>query len=302
MAWVVLGCLTGCSTIVEFGETDSSTTEGSTQAATTEDPFLPGTSGPGDPLPGTTTQTPPTPTTSPTPDPPDGCGFLGCDDLPSDGIPCDIWNDRCPEDMKCNPVALYNRHTWNAHRCVPLAQQPDGVGEPCTVLGENTSGVDTCERGAMCWNIADGQGICTPHCDGTPRAPHCEGDRICGIDGDGTVNLCDQPCNPLEPTPCSLDHESCLYDHPARTFVCRLGWGDDAKPPLSSCTYDNECVPGSACLYVEPSLCPGEGQGCCTPLCDLDDPVCPEGALCSPFFEPDDTPRGHEDLGYCTPL
>jgi hypothetical protein len=293
VAGVFAGCVAGCSTIIEFEDDASGST---TQVHTTEGPRPPGSSSSHDP-------TPPGGSTEPatTSAPPDDCGFLDCQtDLPPMGMLCDLWDDTCPKGMKCNPVQSQGSTTWDSHRCVPLAERPDEVGESCTVLGEPGSGIDTCGRGAMCWNLREGRGRCTPHCRGSYSAPRCDDrSRACRIDGDGLVPLCYQRCDPLQPDSCDPTHERCGYDSYVDTFICHHGWGEDSTPPLSSCTYAAECTQGSECGQNS-GLCDDNATNCCVPLCDQTAPDCPVGASCAPYFVGESVPRGHKNVGFCT--
>src|SRR5689334_19955710 len=125
---------------------DGGTTAGDDEGAEQDDTF-----GDGDPsLP--TTMTSPDPATSDAPDTgddgeasdDDGSVFLPAPDLGS-GVECDVWIDDCPVGTKCMPWANDGGNSWNATRCTPLAEDPNGIGEPCTVEGSPVTGIDDCE-------------------------------------------------------------------------------------------------------------------------------------------------------------
>lgn len=59
----------------------------------------------------------------------------------------------CDPKLKCVAYADGGGSSWNALRCVPIARNPDQPGEPCTVVESNVSGIDSCDQGAMCWDV-----------------------------------------------------------------------------------------------------------------------------------------------------
>ena len=109
--------------------------------------------------------------------------------------------------------------------------------------------------------------------------------------------MCFTTCNPLAPA-CSGDW-GCypLDERPVCLPDASEGMGGLGAP----CGQPNECALGHAC--APPSEVPDclDDQGCCTPLCDLGDPMppCGPGQQCVPFYDPRPAPPGLESLGAC---
>lgn len=230
------------------------------------------------------------------------CGFLSCDP-DTDDVPdeCDFWEQNCPEGEKCMPWANDGGPAWNATRCTPLARDPDGPGEPCTVEGSGVSGIDSCELGAMCWNV-DAEtlaGTCVSLCTGSPNNPSCVSDsEECNIGGDGSLALCLPTCNPLDDAPCP-EGEGCYPNNDG--FSCL----PDASGPKAGGAFDpcesiGACDPGLFCANPDVvGACEPGSPGCCTPFCDLTGPICPDTTMCIPAFPKGSAPPGYEDLGLC---
>ena len=109
---------------------------------------------------------------------PTGGGFIYGD--PDSGGPvaieCDTFAQDCPDGEKCMPWANDGGDEWNATRCSPIENEPAQVGEPCTVEGGPTSGIDSCAISAMCWEVdpMTNMGTCIAMCTGTADMPVCE--------------------------------------------------------------------------------------------------------------------------------
>jgi hypothetical protein len=67
------------------------------------------------------------------------------------------------------------------------------------VEGSGTSGIDTCELGAMCWNVdTDGDGTCIEICSGSSDDPQCTTPgTTCAIANGGAIAVCMPTCDPL---------------------------------------------------------------------------------------------------------
>jgi hypothetical protein len=77
----------------------------------------------------------------------------------------------------------------------------------------------------------------------------------------------------------------------------------DCAPPGDrrfgeSCTFSSECVAGALCIPAEVEPGCGNGSGCCTWFCDIEDESCPYATHCAPYFS-GDAPIGYEDVGAC---
>lgn len=212
---------------------------------------------------------------------------------------CDLWAQNCPNGEKCTAWANDGGSEWNATRCSPIAPDPGGPGDPCTMMASPTSGIDDCDLGLMCWGVDPEtlEGTCVPHCQGWQSDPICDPGTSCIMANDGAVALCLPPCDPLVPDACSPD-EACraVDEDPACLPIVGI------EPPWacssSDCTLDEVCLAADqleACME----------HGCCTAWCDLtaDDPDLPCAAVpahaCQPYYPPGEAPAGLEHLGVC---
>ena len=234
------------------------------------------------------TTAPPTSTTSTTDTEPGStsCSLLDCtpDHPPPD---CDIWTEDCPEGQKCTPYSSDGDLSWDSLKCVPIHPNPDQPGEPCTVEGSGVSGIDSCDKHAMCWNVnlETGMGERVPFCLGPSGEPSCADPLDGCIAKDGAVlPLCLPHCDPIAQN-CDPD-ESCIPAPLNRdTFACILAlaaYGESFQP----CDTSYHCNPGLACLDPSAAIeCDPMASGCCLPFCDLDDPnTCPgQGQQCIPL-------------------
>ena len=205
---------------------------------------------------------------------------------------CDPWMQDCPEGEKCVAYGSTGGN-WDANKCVQILG--DGsIGDPCTYDGTAAS-TDTCGADSWCWNVnEEGQGVCTGFCTGSPDDPICDPGYGCSIANNGSITLCLLSCDPLLQD-CPVEGESCFYDF-SGNFVCafetqNLGAGEP-------CGFINDCAGGNLCLGAE-VLLDCNGSACCTPYCDLSDPVCPPGLECQPLFEEGTAPPEYVDVGVC---
>ncbi len=209
--------------------------------------------------------------------------------------PCDTFAQDCPTGHKCNPFANDRGNSWNDTMCVPVDAQPDGYGEPCTVLDSGVSGFDSCDVGAMC--LVSGadtlQGECVELCGGSPDEPTCEQDNaFCRISAAGVLNPCLISCDPLGDE-CDPE-ETCVSSNRGPFSCAPAGDGQYAE----ACMFLNDCAPGLGCFTPPPSVCDPDADGCCLPYCDLQAADCPDTLACVPFFG-EGAPAGYEDLGVC---
>ena len=212
-------------------------------------------------------------------------------------FPCDTFTQNCPASEKCMPWASDGGSAWNATRCSPVASDPGAVGEPCTIEDSGVSGLDDCERGAMCWDVdpETEHGTCVAMITGSAVHPVCvDPMETPVISGDGALALCIAACRPLEddcpagqgcyPT---ADEFSCVPD--------ASGEGGSAGEP---CEFINACSLGLACIAAD-ALPDCDGLGCCSPYCDTTRPVCPDGLTCEPWSDETTVLPGGENLGIC---
>jgi hypothetical protein len=231
------------------------------------------------------------------------CAFYGgCpSDFGTNPFGCDVFAQDCPVGEKCMPWGD-DGGPWNATRCTPIADDPAAVGEPCTVEGGSTSGLDDCDIGVMCFHVDPdtNQGTCVAMCSGTVDDPQCAvPEQVCSITNDGVLTLCLDACHPL--TPACEEGTGC---HPLITgeaFICWPTAGADGVYG-DACDYLTTCVPGLTCVAA--SAFPDcVGAGCCTEYCDTTLGLpCPDAALgvaCQPWFEMGTAPPGYENVGGC---
>lgn len=216
---------------------------------------------------------------------------------------CNPFAQDCPPCEKCMPWANDGGGAWNADRCVPIEQEPRAPGEECTVYGNGASGMDDCERGAMCWYVdpKTNLGTCVALCTGSEANPACaDPGTICIVSNDGVLPLCLAVCDPIA--------QDCPVGQACRevegAWVCAFDASGDTGGYGESCYYES-CAPGLVCLDAGANPNCTE-RGCCTEICDLADPAgdaqctgAPEGQICQPWYEPGTAPRGYEDVGIC---
>ena len=222
--------------------------------------------------------------------------FLGHPDL-GEGHDCDLWSQDCPAGMKCMPWANDGGGSWNATRCSAIDPDPDTVGEPCMVDGSGVSGIDSCELGAMCWDVdpQTNAGTCVALCTGSAAAPVCEDPSHLCIGRH--PQLCLPSCCPVEQD--CPEGQACypLGD----TFVCSPDASGDLGAYLDPCEFVNVCDPGYFCANPE-VLPPCVGWGCCAPYCNIGSTTCAEydpNLACVPWFGEGEAPPVYQHIGAC---
>ena len=214
---------------------------------------------------------------------------------------CDPYAQDCPEGEKCMPWANDGGDRWTAHRCSPIFDDPDAIGESCTVEGSGVTGFDSCELATMCWDVDPEtlEGTCVPLCAGDETDPQCPAPTECLVADYGELAVCLPTCDPLgldcDPGDLCVPNLDRFFCVPPR---------EDA-PAGGPCEYFDGCAPGLVCLdseTVAPSCDPGL-SGCCTPYCDLSAPDPAAGCFepgqeCAAWWE-GGAPPGQEILGVC---
>lgn len=111
---------------------------------------------------------------------------------------CDLWDQDCPEGLKCMPVSLSSggkTAAFDATRCVDVSPDAMPAGSLCQVEGPPFGGQDNCSAGARCiWVQESGVGLCVDLCSGSADAPTCPGGTICSIDDDVLSMFCPWGC------------------------------------------------------------------------------------------------------------
>jgi hypothetical protein len=238
----------------------------------------------------TGTSTPTTTTTETTATIPDDIGDIECSAFAQD----------CPPGTKCNWYVADGGNTWNKARCVAIMDDPDQFDEACFVVGEFTSGVDSCDIGLLCWEVdpATNRGTCVSYCVGTEEAPFCSMSKHVCLNS-SEFALCYEECDPLAQD-CSAD-EICFFHN--FWFICDVDASGAEGQIHDPCMFVNVCDPGNLCVdfSIAAVECDQSTTGCCEPYCDLTLlNTCPgEGQVCRPFFEEGTTPPGLEHIGVC---
>lgn len=221
------------------------------------------------------------------------------------GQECDIFEQDCPEGQKCNAWSSDGDSSWDSTKCVPVAADPDPIGAPCTVEGSGVSGVDSCDKGAMCWGVDTdtGMGTCVEQCTCSIDNPICAvtPNSSCTIANEGVIVLCLPSCDPLNPASCS-DGDVCIGNPgDPNTFICVVDASGGEGGLGDPCQFVNACDPTLLCGSPEliPELCDQQSPGCCVPFCDLGAVSCPQGTECLPWFEEGQAPKCFEHIGVC---
>ncbi len=218
---------------------------------------------------------------------------------------CDMFAQDCPEGEKCMPWANDGGPLWNATRCSPVANAPGDPGDPCTVEGSPSSGLDDCDVAAVCFNVdpMTNEGVCVPTCGGNEAMPLCEDpDTDCMIDLDGSLVLCMPTCDPVLQD-CAMG-EGCFPSWEDEFYCVRSN--APAATHGDTCEWNDQCGPGQVCIS-EGAFSACMGIGCCTTVCALDDldadadcAALDPMQVCVPWYEEGAAPMGMENIGACS--
>ena len=229
-----------------------------------------------------------------------GIGFIDGSEMGGPDFECNILERDCADDEKCMPWANDGGNAWNATKCTPLDPNPGDLGDPCTVEESPVSGIDTCKRHAMCWDVdlETLEGECIGMCIGSSGRPTCEEDFTeCTFSE--ALALCIPQCHPLEQD-CAPE-ASCIPS--GEGFLCVLIAVDGAYG--DPCEFVNHCGPRLFC--ADPLDVPDceATHGCCQRFCDLNQFAATQCAgypaeTCTPWY-PDGVPHHpqYENLGAC---
>lgn len=275
---------------------DDSTTTTSETTTTTTNPGASTTRGP-DPTSLTPTSTTTTTTTTDS--------FTIGPDLPSSAIECNgllQFDPECPPGQKCTVDGSYT-----ASHCVDIVDDPRGLYEPCTMMGDALSGHDDCDLGMLCWNLDDqGHGRCIGLADCPNGGAICtcaDPNASASLCQDCTFGYCFPPCDPLLPD--CPDAEVCIPipSSSVGSFGCFIDASGDAGQTNDPCEFTNACDPGLTCIDIATasSACMPGSTGCCQPFCKFPNTPCPNpDQKCLQWFDPMQAiPPGMEDVGIC---
>lgn len=228
------------------------------------------------------------------------CAFC-IPDLPNKSE-CDIWTQDCQAGFKCAPFG-FPGSGFEQTRCVPVADQPKGLFEPCSTQEQIFSGLDDCAKGMFCSDTdpATLTGVCYPHCTGTAKEPQCPSPLACVTPFGDAFNLCTLGCNPL-PNGCGISDQNCYP-------VGSIGEGFDCFPDNSgpdqgkafdACISHTDCDAKLACMLAQGAdECIGK-QNCCLPFCDTNTNDCPGNAQqCLPWYIEGTVPPSAPSVGIC---
>jgi hypothetical protein len=230
-------------------------------------------------------------------------GFIVPPDGGDGGDECDNWAQDCPRGEKCAAFADNGGNAWNATKCVLVPEDADQPGDKCTVEGSAVSGLDSCDLGAMCWDVDPNtqEGVCVGLCTGSPDAPVCDSEFSCFVSNEGILNLCLPICDPLAQD-CPGDDLCIPNPQGQNAFSCVLDASGDEGQAFDPCEFINACDPGLFCANpANATECSPDAIGCCLPFCDLEMPAPCPGANqeCLAWFEMGTAPPGLEAVGFC---
>lgn len=233
-------------------------------------------------------------------------GFIKPTDMMTGGTKeCNQWDQDCPDGQKCMPYSGDGDNAWESLKCTPVDDNAGTPGEGCTVEGSGVSGIDSCEKGAMCWNVdpETGKGVCVSMCVGSPDQPKCaDAETSCLNSNDGVLTLCLPKCDPLIQD-CEGDDLCIPNPQDQSAFLCILDASGEEGQENDPCEYINSCDKGFLC--ANPTLgmeCDAMAIGCCLPFCDVSVmPATCKGVNqeCLPWFEMGQAPPGLENVGIC---
>ena len=107
---------------------------------------------------------------------------------------------------------------------------------------------------------------------------------------------CFTACDPLLQD--CADGDACYPADPI--FVCAPDGSARSGQQYADCTTVNGCNPGLVCIEADTVMaCDNPGGGCCTTICDLQQPVCPDMLDCFAFYDPGMAPEGLDHVGAC---
>lgn len=205
----------------------------------------------------------------------------------------------CTNGTTCLPIQTDDDPPYDTHACVPVPDPAVPVGGACQLIDDGDWQWGNCELGAICQLLdADAtEGVCKLECSDTP----CPADHACvqWANGSSHLQLCEPTCDPLVLDACPAGDVCVHVDEPAPAFPCVSKHPLEGGALYDPCETINGCDPGLFCANPVAPGCDPNAAGCCVPWCDLDQPECPDGLPCVPYFTNDDAPAGHEDLGVC---
>jgi hypothetical protein len=193
-------------------------------------------------------------------------------------------------------------------RCCPAQDNPNLVGEECTISEYDGSCMDSCEVGSMCVldNAEALTGKCREFCN--PSSPNCETTQTCKAFFETlplvpNIPLCMAKCDPVVQD-CPEAGWKCIPDSPTESgqsgFICVPQPPDSPNMLFEPCALANDCGAGLVCLTQD--RVPGcTFSQCCSAYCSLSEGDTPCQDLhpdlaCVDWMSPD--PQW-QDVGAC---
>lgn len=229
-----------------------------------------------------------------------GMTFLFQYDLGPLPPPCDTYTQDCARGEKCTVFSYGGGGAWDATKCVAVTGDKK-PGEVCIAEDGGYSGVDDCEKGAICWDVdLMGMGTCRAFCTGAPEAPTCAIGWVC--QSGRLMGFCIPLCDPLlQDCP---DDDFCIAN--GYYFECSVDGSGDAGKANDPCWLADDCDKGLACVNAPASsaACDQGFENCCQPFCKFiegQDGDCPNAdQKCLQWYDPMmPIPPGYEDVGIC---
>ncbi len=208
---------------------------------------------------------------------------------------CNPVTQDCPAGQKCMPYS--DETTWDATACFPLmGGMPDQLGEACIEDMGGASGMDSCDVGLMCWDVdlMTGDGVCIALCTCQSGEPSCGAGQQCVVQNNDALTVCLDQCDPvLQDCP---GGQGCYPQ--GLNFICAGDASGASGEFLDGCEFVNTCDPGLGC-FAGASITGCMFDACCTPFCDVADPMgCPGGLACIAYYD-NNAPPGLESVGLC---
>ena len=208
---------------------------------------------------------------------------------------CDAWTQTgCLPGEKCAWWGTGRSHQFHGTRCVSVAADPAGAGEPCTVEVHVQSGIDDCDADTQCWYVEPDTlvGECVFFC----RDPmQSQAECACVFWSGYSPPFCMPMCDPIAQD-CKPGRGCYPITH---RFVCLPHTVETNGEVGAPCMQPYGCRPGLLCAQAHAvSSCVGASH-CCTTFCDTTDPQpCPEAPaqVCVPWNE---SIEGLEHVGVC---
>lgn len=180
---------------------------------------------------------------------------------------CDLLRQDCPPGEACYFALPSEGATEPQTVCAPIVGAGAEEGQPCCAL-------NSCDRGLVCadavrmGDTCTTMGRCVRYCCGS--SSDCSPGEVCnpfGSDFAGGQCSTIDGCDLIEQTGCEGRPETACYPSMGASTQCISPTMARAEEG-STCTYTNDCVPGTACFTVSAG---GSMRSICLRFCHLAD-------------------------------